>query len=189
MKQIDLYLIEKLKINKYTSSYISSDKYGVDWVITDIPVCDNYDQIIYQSKVWRTLEMPKSTYVIYNDFYRLNRPHLADTGDFLINMCWDQDDYEDFNPKKDILYASNNLKDILEWYFNYLGIKEFPKDEDDLYEWEAKYENKNLKINDDIRVLGEFYLGIDNYYDDCEEFTFDKDEIEKQLGYLQFKIE
>ena len=41
MKQIDLYLIEKLKINKYTSSYISSDKYGVDWVIADIPVCDD----------------------------------------------------------------------------------------------------------------------------------------------------
>ena len=51
MKQIDLYLIEKLKINKYTSSYISSDKYGVDWVITDIPVCDSDEQIIYKSKV------------------------------------------------------------------------------------------------------------------------------------------
>lgn len=184
MKQIDLYLIEKLKINKYTSS----DKYGIEWVKTDIPVCDSYDQIIYQSKVWRTLEMPKSTYVIYNDFYRFNRPHLADTGDFLINMCWSQDDYEDFNPKKDILYASDNLKDILEWYFNYLKIDEFPRNEDDLDEWEQKYSYNNFKINDDIRILGEFYLGIDNYYDDCEEFTFDKDEIEKQLVYLQFEI-
>lgn len=189
MKQIDLYLIEKLKINKYTSSYIISDKYGVDWVITDIPVCDSDEQIIYQSKVWRTLEMPKSTYVIFNDFYRFNRPHLADTGEFLIHMCWNQDDYEDFNPKKDILYASDNLKEILEWYFNYLGIKEFPKDEDDLYEWEEKYSNNNFKIHDDIRVLGEFYLGIDNYYDGYKEFTFDKDEIIKQLEDLQFEIE
>lgn len=185
MKQIDLYLIEKLKINKYTGS----DKYGIiEWVKTDIPVCYSDEQIIYKSKVWRTLEMPKSTYVIYNDFYRFNRPHLADTGDFLINMCWSQDDYEDFNPKKDILYASDNLKDILEWYFNYLKIDEFPRNEDDLDEWEQKYSYNNFKINDDIRVLGEFYLGIDNYYDDCEEFTFDKDEIEKQLEYLQFEI-
>lgn len=189
MKQIDLYLIEKLKINKYTSSYISSDKYGVDWVITDIPVCDSDEQIIYKSKVWRTLEMPKSTYVIFNDFYRLNRPHLADTGEFLIHMCWNQDDYEDFNPKKDILYASDNLKDILEWYFKYLKIDELPRNEDDLDEWAAKYDNINFKINDDIHILGEFYLGIDNYYDDYKEFTFDKDEIEKELDDLQFKIE
>ena len=133
--------------------------------------------------------MPKSTYVIYNDFYRFNLPHLADTGDFLINMCWNQDDYEDFNPKKDILYASDNLKDILEWYFKYLKIDEFPRNEDDLDEWEQKYSYNNFKINDDIRVLGEFYLGIDNYYDGYEEFTFDKDEIEKQLEDLQFKIE
>lgn len=184
MKQIDLYLIEKLKINKYTSS----DKYGIEWVKTDIPVCDSDEQIIYKSKVWRTLEMPKSTYVIYNDFYRFNLPHLADTGDFFVNMCWNQDDYEDFNPKKDILYASDNLKDILEWYFNYLKIDEFPRNEDDLDEWEQKYSYNNFKINDDIRILGEFYLGIDNYYDDCEEYSFDKDEIEKQLDDLQFDI-
>lgn len=185
MKQIDLYLIEKLKINKYTGS----DKYGIiEWIKTDIPVCDSDEQIIYQSKVWRTLEMPKSTYVIYNDFYRFNLPHLADTGDFLINMCWNQDDYEDFNPKKDILYASDNLKEILKWYFKYLKIDEFPRNEDDLDEWEQKYSYNNFKINDDIRVLGEFYLGIDNHYDDCEEFTFDKDEIEKQLEDLQFEI-
>ena len=184
MKQIDLYLIEKLKINKYTGS----DKYGIEWVKADIPVCDNYDQIIYKSKVWRTLEMPKSTYVIFNDFYRFKRPHLADTGEFLVNMCWNQDDYEDFNPKKDILYSSDDLKDILEWYFKYLKIDELPN-VDDLDEWEEKYSNKNFKINDSIRVLAEFYLGIDNFYDDYKEFTFDKDEIEKQLEDLPFAIE
>ena len=70
-----------------------------------------------------------------------------------------------------------------------MGIKEFPKDEDDLYEWEEKYSNNNFKINDDIRVLGEFYLGIDNYYDGYKEFTFDKDEIIKQLEDLEFEIE
>ena len=70
-----------------------------------------------------------------------------------------------------------------------MGIKEFPRNEDDLDEWEQKYNYNNFKINDDIRVLGEFYLGIDNYYDGYKEFTFNKDEIEKQLEDLPFAIE
>ena len=49
MKQIDLYLIEKLKINKYTSSYISSDKYGVEIInkeATRLKGCGNCNQTI-----------------------------------------------------------------------------------------------------------------------------------------------
>lgn len=183
MKQIDLYLIEKLKINKDVNN-ASSKMYGIDWVKTDIPVCDWDNEVIHKSKVWKTLEMPKSTYVIFNDMYRDGHPHLADTGDFFSAICFAQDDYEDFNPKKDILYASNDLKEILEWYFNYLGIDEFPKDEDDLNDWEDKYYDNTLKhrINDNLHVLGEFYLGIDNYYDNCKEFTFSKNELLEQVG-------
>lgn len=185
MKQIDLYLIEKLKINKDINNS-SSKMYGIEWVKVNIPVAD-YD-VIHSNQTWKTLEMPKSTYVIFNDMYRDGLPHLADTGDFITSMCYAQDDYEDFNPKKDILYASNDLKEILKWYFNYLGIDELPKDEDDLDEWEDKYYDNTIKhrINDNLHILGEFYLGIDNFYDDHTEFSFDKKEI---LNYLRAYFE
>lgn len=180
MKQIDLYLVEKLKINKDINN--SPEMYDGEWVKVNIPVVD-YD-VIHSNQTWKTLELPISTYVIFKDMYRAGLPHLADTGDFINSMCYAQDDYEDFNPKKDILYASNDLKDILEWYFNYLGIDELPKDEDDLDEWEDKYYDNPTKhrIIDDLRVLGEFYLGIDNFYDDYKEFTFDKKELLDYLG-------
>ena len=180
MKQIDLFLIEKLKINKDTKPQYSGD--DIDWVKVNIPKCNSYDGVVNMKETWKTFELPKSTYIIFKDMYRGHYPHFADTGDLLGHFCYNQDDYEDFNPKKDILYASNDLRDIMQWYFKYLEIDELPKDEDDIDAWADKYEDTERKMNDNLAVLGKIYLGVDDWYDGYKEYTWSKKEIEKDCG-------
>jgi len=162
MKTINKFLLEKLVFNKHTKA---KNNYPNDYPSESvkIPVCSYDDQIAYKNQVWRELELPITTYVIFKDKYRGDRPHFQFTYDFVMGLCAFEDDYEDFDPTKDILYASDDLKEILEWYFNYLGIKELPtiNNYDD---WFDTYEINFRKSNDSAYVMAEIYCGKDNFY-------------------------
>lgn len=162
MKTINKFLLEKLVITN--NSKVIKKQLDYPSEIVKIPVCDYENNIVYKNTIWKELELPTSTYIIYKDKYRGDKPHFTTIDDFIMSICFFEDDYEDFNPSKDILYTSNDLKDILKLYFNYIGIKELPN-ENNIDEWESKYENAFLnKSNDNGHVMGEIYSGIDTYY-------------------------
>lgn len=162
MKTINKFLLEKLVITN--NSKVTKKQLDCPSEIVKIPVCDDENNIVYKNTIWKELELPTSPYIIYKDKYRGDKPHFNTTDDFITSICLFEDDYEDFNPSKDILYTSNDLEDILKWYFNYIGIKELPN-KNNIDEWESKYGDNFLdKTNDNGHVMGEIYSGIDTYY-------------------------
>ena len=179
MKTINDYLIEKLLITKNTPHQkLYQCSKDVDTVEVNFPECEHYSGTIKDS-CWKKLELPESKYIIFNDKYRNNKLHFNTTYDFIGNLSFFQDDYENFNPSNDILYASNDLNDILEWYFNYLGIKEMPT-EDNYYDWGDKYEKKfNANSLDNIYVMAKVYVGDDSFFDDAEIMDYSNDNINK----------
>ena len=183
MKTINKFLLEKLIINKDIKAGVQQTE------LVKLPVCDLVDYIAYLNKTWKELELPTTSYIIYKDKYRGNMPHFSTIDDFICSICYFNDDYEDFNPSKDILYASDNLKEILKWYFNYIGIKELPT-KDNIDEWVSKYENAFLnKSNDNGQVLAKIYCGIDTYYNNPKYKNINyKTDLEKMLKNI-FDIE
>lgn len=101
------HLFEKLKIGKSKNNSKN---------IINIPVVDFDNNIISKKNVWKSFEMPEGQYVIYTDMYRMNYPHIATVDDMVSNMMFWQDDFEDFNFNDDILYSSDDEKDIIKWY-------------------------------------------------------------------------
>ena len=160
MKTINKFLLEKLIINK-NSKAKTHTKYPSELV--KLPVCDFGDSIVLKNQTWKELVLPNTNYVIYNDMYRGAHPHFNTTDDFVCSICAFEDDYEDFDPAKDILYASDDLKEILKWYFEYLGIYRMPN-EDNYEDWVDEYEHDFKGCIDDGKVLAEIYCGIDTYY-------------------------
>ena len=173
MKTINKFLLEKLIINKHSKS---KNNYPNDYQseLVKVPVCDYENQIVYKNKIWKELELPTTKYVLYKDKYRGNCPHFNDTSDFIINMCAFQDDFEDFNPAEDILYASNDLQEILGYYFKYYGITEMPN-EDNLDEWSRKYKSDFKTSNDNLYAMGESYCGLYDYYQGYKEINYKSD--------------
>ena len=179
MKTINNYLIEKLLITKNTQKQkLYQHSNDVNTVEVVFPEYEPYEGP-KKDTCWKKFELPKSKYIIFNDKYRCNKLHFNTTYDFIGNLLFFQDDYENFNPSNDILYASNDLHDILEWYFNYLGIKEMPN-EHNYHDWINKYEKKfNTNSIDDIYVMAEVYIGNDSFFDDAEIMDYSDDNINK----------
>ena len=180
MKTINKFLLEKLIITKNTKEKKYHTPYPSELV--EIPVCDFENSIAYKNQVWKELVLPKTTYIIFKDKYRGDKPHFQFTYDFIMGLCAFEYDYEDFDPTKDILYASNDLKEILEWYFNYLGIKELPT-KNTIENWDRTYESNFMrKSNDNSYIMAEIYCGKDKYYDnpDFKNFNY-KSDLEKIL--------
>ena len=163
MKTINEYIIEKILISKNTELQKYENK--VNYVDVDFPVFD-YENEVVKNEVWRTINLPESKYVIFKDKYRRNKPHFQATVDFIGPMAMFEDDYENFDPTEDILYASDNINDILEWYFKYNEIDEMPT-QDNCDEWANKYEKKfERNSQDSLSVLANIYVGNDSYFDD-----------------------
>lgn len=101
------HLFEKLKI--YKSKNNSKN-------IINIPTVDFDNNTISTKNVWKSFEMPEGKYVIYTDMYRMNYPYIATVDDMVGQMMFWQDDFEDFNFDDDILYYSDDEKDIIKWY-------------------------------------------------------------------------
>ena len=188
MKQINSFLLERLKLTSKTK--LPKTGYSSDWNCTtetvEMPQGDSEDYKVYQNKKWKTMTLPLATYVIFKDKYRGDRPHFADLGDMLCNIYVSFSDYEQFNPDKDILYASDDLKDILEWYFKYCGATDLPTRKN-LYDWVEKWED-TLKGNhyegmlDNPQVMAEVYVGKDDWFDGCSRPISIQDELYNILG-------
>ena len=80
--------------------------------------------------------------------------------ELVINMCINQDDFEDLDITKDILFASNDLKEIAHWYLtSFLSLPEpDPKmfDDGDEYLKFCERKIKQKKYYDNISVLFDF---------------------------------
>lgn len=174
MQNINTYLIEKLKLDKSLTPL----KHIVD---IDFPVCDSIDGDI-EDKTWRKFTLPFYKYIIYKDAYRGMMPHLSDFKDFIMGIQYFQDDYEDydFTSSENILYASDDLKKILEWYMDYLNVK-YPTPDDDEDVWIDKNEKKFNHVNDNPACIYEFYTGEDTYYDNIPDLDKSSFETRKAL--------
>lgn len=156
MQTINNYLLEKLHINKHVKNIMPKP----------LPKTDLSN--IYINKPWRELELPEARYVVYKDYYRDAKLHFADIENMLMGIMFFEDDYEDFDPKKDIVFYSNDLKDILNKYFDYFKLSKIPSNVNDLDEWVEENEYK-FDGYDNLYKLGEFYFKLDKYYENYPE--------------------
>lgn len=88
-------------------------------------------------------------------------------------MAWQQDDYEDFDIKNDIIYASDDIDDILEYYITNIMELDLPSkkyDEQEKQKFVEKwYDRKQMnssrtKPYDNPEVIYDFYVGQDTDY-------------------------
>lgn len=146
MKSLHDYLIqEKLKLN---GNIVLSSKWDGKTIKLDIPVADRDKGEISETDIWKSVNMPDAKFVIVKDGYRANKVHFMIMGDFLFQLMMFQDDYEDFNPNKTILFASNDLDEVIHWYCNYLKIDDSVfkiSDYEELYRELEKNEDKYFK--------------------------------------------
>lgn len=78
----------------------------------DIPVFDE-EEDGFTEETWKTLELPKAKYVVYKDMYRGSMWHFAALDDMVVSLVFFQFDYEDFDPKKDILFYGDDYKKLI----------------------------------------------------------------------------
>ena len=153
----DYIILEKLKLNK-------------DIVATNgkikIPVVTE-DTTVKQDEIWETIEIPDGEWVIFRDQYRSNKLHFAEVVDFLTQVAICQEDYEDYNPDKVIVYSSDDFEDAFDWYCKKIGI---PSNFKNLSKEELvdKFENIVLPCCD----TEDFFIGVlsgemieDDFYD------------------------
>lgn len=169
MKTINKFLLEKLiignnLISDNTSSYkdVNIKFYKYDW----------NDEIIDKNTVWKELKFPLSKYVIYKDKYRHDLVHLAKFLDMIYNIYLFEDDFEDFNPDKDILFYSNDPKEIITWYLKKILNVNLPdKYNNNVDKWyEAEHTTPKAKrICDEFYILGEFYNNPEMLDDMCDD--------------------
>jgi hypothetical protein len=126
----------------------------------DIPTYDFDEEAIDFTKIAKTIKVPNKQYVVYIDKYRQSLPHLNSLTEMLMEIsCW-IDDFEDFDPTKDILYADNSLANVARWYLvDYLGLPEPDakkyKNSGDKY-YDAVDDAVTQEIHDNISILFAF---------------------------------
>lgn len=138
MKTLKDYILqEKLHLNK--------DLKVDEYVTVDIPKIDeNSSKAI--DEVWKSFEIPNKKFVVFSDYYRNKSYHLAETVDMLLSIWWGEEDFEDFDPKKDILLSSDDLKEITEQYLDLIGFKIDMNDYKGLDETETR-----IEMEDDLQ--------------------------------------
>ena len=155
MKSLREYIIdEKLHLNKDIKIN------DLEKIKIDIPKAE-FGSMNEPYDVWKTIEFPKKKYVIYDDTYRNNKMHFAGLGDLIGEFIFFQDDYEDWDPTKKIYYASDNLKEILKWYFEKLELPLNAFDTDDYsdaYEMIRDRLDKNVTL-DSIEFFARAAIG------------------------------
>lgn len=174
MKTINKYLLEKLIVNNtIQNNELIPEKNKYKDVKIKFYTFDYLENEMDRSSVWKELNFPLAEYVVYNDKYRQNKPHLASFIDMINTIYMFEDDFEDFDPQKDILFYSNNPKEIMIWYikdFLKLKLPDKYKSVDEWYDSEFTATISH-KINDTIYILGEFYNDPDSLRDMRTSYT------------------
>lgn len=155
--------------------FISESMSGAAMTL-DIPMFD-FESREFTDESWRTLTLPKSKYVVYSDFYRGYLPHFDIMDEMIGNFVAFQNDYEDFDPKHDILMHGDDYKELiakaLKKYENiditqFNSLEEFKTHLAEIY---THFSGKNYervtgkKMCDDLHTLGKFYFGEDEMED------------------------
>jgi len=148
MINLNTYISEKLHLNKNINI---SKEYSLD-----IPVVKDGDTSEISDDTWKIVNIPKAKYIVYIDKYRRRQYHFASLGDFISQLIYFQDDYEDFNPDKDIIYYGDDLEDVFNWYVDKLGISKY-LDKNSRWEDIAKEINDKVKNTEDS---GEFFAKV-----------------------------
>lgn len=181
MKSLTEILSEKLHISK-TSKFMP----GVEVQNIKIPRSNREESELYLNELWKEWEIPVGKYIIFKDPYRGDHAHFASFGDFLGNIIWCNEDFEDYNPEKDILFASNDIEETIQWYCDYLGItKEYEEFAGDINKADECCDVIDYKISkgtvDSSAFLGELICGKydeeyfkndDGYYIDLDKYDF-----------------
>lgn len=199
MKQINLFLLEKLKLNKDFKLKPIDWKHDLKWEDVSFPKSDEESNIVYIDSEWKKCKLPCAKYILFKDAYRGNRLHFADLQDFICGVIYAENDYENLDITKCIEYASNNLEEIMRYYFKVAGIEEdFPdlsnldninsvEECDDIIDWYNNNEHK-FKGIDTLYVLIECLLGVDEYYIFTKQLNNINNNIAKILDSFGFDI-
>ena len=132
MKNLNQYLYENLETGRQVLEKFQVSKEMVDNMqhndndcepILDknieVPNTDFVNMTMKPLDDWKTVKIPSTKYVVYADKYHRSRWHLATTFDMcMMTACYA--DYEDFVPENDIILASNNIKEIIEAYVEFV---------------------------------------------------------------------
>lgn len=156
MQNITTFINEALRI-KTGIKNISTGETS-EYISIDMPDCEDF--CVNFKKIIKTIKFPRKRFFIYHDYYRGKMAHLGSLEELVVNMCLNQVDFEDFDITKDILFASNDLKEIAHWYLtSFLSLPEpDPKmfDDGDEYLKFCERKIKQKKYYDNISVLFDF---------------------------------
>jgi hypothetical protein len=155
-------LFEKLKLKNIKSDTIDLD-------IPKFEFGEMSDEVY-------NITLPNKKYFIYKDYYRSKRAHLASIDDMCVNFSMFFSDFEDFDPQKDILFASDDYKEIAEWYIKNVFNYKLPSSKDKWDDWYSNLDERKAKYKYHDSEYFIFHLlfdeeKIDQYYNDKEQFN------------------
>lgn len=134
----------------------------------DIPKIDSSLGELYKDAVVGNVRIPVAKYYLFKDNYLGSVLHLGNIDDLVATLTlFYESDFEDFNPKKDIVYCSDNLVDVIGHYFKITGITP-PRKGDDIGDFVEKYKDE-FDGHDELESLFQMYLGEMDY----EDFGYD----------------
>ena len=139
-------------------------------ITIDVPGYDASENEL-TGKTWKKLVLPDAKFVVYKDYYHKSMWHFAAIGDMIgAGMYYFQDDFEDFDPKKDILCFGDDYKEVIAEMFKKISnfdLTKYSNVEEAIKAFDEMSESKrrpgagwrgNL-ICDDETMLFKFYFG------------------------------
>lgn len=169
--------------------YSSKTAVNKKYVRIEIPFINMAEEIHEKDNIVGKIDVPNKKFYVYIDAYRFKRPHIDSSVDALCQIATFWDDYEGFNPDKDILYAADTLKDVVKWLMNYYKLYIPKSDNDEEREkFEESYENvetnRGINILDSNDFLYNAYFGHDSLdtYDEVSEKNF-KDRLHEYIYF------
>lgn len=129
MKTINQYISEKLIVKSgkeiITSSVITQNEQltkknteAIKSVATKFYIPNGEDANLDQTF---SVSLPKKMYFVYKDLYR-NKISLGSHSSLLMNMSFNYSDFEDFNPKSDILFSTNDEREACLFVLDYFDV-------------------------------------------------------------------
>ena len=168
-------LFEKMVYNSKTAN-LKKDEVSIE-----IPFIDMAEEIYEKDNIVGTITVPNKKYYVYLDAYRWKRPHIDSSVDAICQIATFWSDYEGFNPDKDILFAADTLKEVIEWVMKQFNMYIPKSDNDDEREkFNESYEkaensmHRQKFILDSEEFLFNAYFGHDslNEYNEVSEKNF-----------------
>lgn len=150
-------LFEKMVWNSKTAQKTKKDEVSIE-----IPFIDMGEEIFEIDNIVGEINVPNKKYYVYIDAYRYNRPHIDSSIYALCQIALFWNDYEGFNPDKDILFSANTLKEVVEWVMKKFNMY-IPKSDDD---------EEREKFNESYELAEKNATRSNNFILDSEEFLF-----------------